>query len=316
MKPCRRARGGSGLVEAAAAVLGAQVAILVGGFAYAAAADWRAREVTDRLWQVMGLAGLVLGALSLAPGGLAPVILWIVVAAFTLQHMFAWTLGPRLEAYENAVDIGLYVIVVATVVLASIELGVGPRGVPYVVIALLATVLFSRGLFEAGLLFGGADAKALMIAGVLLPVFATPLLVPPAAIAPINEYLPFPINLLMDAALLSAAVPIALAVRNAARGEFRGGKTFTGYSIPVRELPERFVWVHDPMSREGREEEATIETSEQDRQRRIRIARELTAQGVERVWVTPQIPYLVLLAAGTVAALLAGNLVFDLIALV
>jgi archaeal preflagellin peptidase FlaK len=303
------------LTGLASDVLVAQASVLLAGFAFASVADWREREVTDRLWQLMGGAGLLLGAVAVAAGGTLPLLLWVLIAAFALQHMFAWSLGPRLERYEDVLDLSLYVVAIVGVAICAAKFGLGPSGVPYPVIALLVTVLFARGLFEAGLLFGGADAKAVMVAGILIPLFASPLLFSPAALSLVTAILPFPINLLMDAALLSVTIPVAIAFRNVARGELRGVATFTGYSIPVSELPRRFVWVRNPMSPEGRAEEEEIETSEQDRQRRVRIAEELSAQGQDRVWVTPQVPYLILLSAGAVAALLAGNLVVDFISL-
>lgn len=303
------------MVEFGPAILGAQIAVLIGGFGFAAFADWRAREVTDHLWQVMGILGLILGAWLFAAAGALPLVMWIVVGGFTLQHMFPWTLGPRLEPYEDLVDLALYVLVILVVAGAAIRFGVGSTAVPYAVIALLVTVLFARGGFEAGLLFGGADAKALMIAGMLVPVFAVPLLYAPTEVVRVNAILPFPLSVLMNAALFSVVIPLAVVLRNASRRELKGWRSFTGYTIPVQELPRRFVWVRNPMSRDARAEEEEIETSEQDRQRRVRISRELSERGVERVWVTPQIPYLVLLAIGVVAALLAGNLVVDLITL-
>ncbi len=45
----------------------------------------------------------------------------------------------------------------------------------------------------------------------------------------------------------------------------------------------------------------------------MEIAQDLRSRGVSRVWVTPQIPFLVVMAVGLVAALLAGNVLFDLI---
>ena len=303
--------------DALTALLLAEIAILFAGFAYAAVADWRTREVTDRLWQVMGGLGLVLGAVGLLPSGLLGVTLWVVVGALTLQHMFPWSLHGRLAGYDDFFELAAYLVVIALVIGAAFEYGVGPVGaVPYVVIAWLASVRFARGLFEAGLLFGGADAKAVMIAGVLVPVLASPLVGATSASGPLLRYLPLPVNLVMNAALLSAAIPLGLALRNAARRESHGLGTFTGYSIAVRDLPHRFVWVRNPMSGEARAEEDAIETSEQDRQRRERIARELSNRGVARIWVTPQIPYLVVLTCGAVAAVLAGNLVLDLITLV
>jgi hypothetical protein len=125
-------------------------------------------------------------------------------------------------------------------------------------------------------------------------------------------FFPYPINLLMDAALLSIVIPLGIGIRNVLRGEFRFPGGFSGYTIAVRELPDKFVWLKDPLSAEGRRE-IPAETSEDDRRERVRAAQELEAQGVTRVWVTPQIPFLVLMAAGAVVALLAGNLVLDLL---
>ena len=309
--------GGNGLTSAAESFLAVEVLVLLAGFGYAAVADWHDREVTDRLWQVMGVAGTVLGAVAVAPDGALPLALWILVAAFVLQHLFAWDelLGPRFERYADAMEGVAYAAVVLVVALASVRYGIGSGAVPVSVLAVLLTVLFARGLFEFGVLYGGADAKALMIAGLVLPLFSMPLLVPQAPpVATLLGVLPFSVNLLMDAALLSIAVPIAIGLRNVARGEFRFPRGFSGYTIPVGELPHRFVWLKDPMVGD-RSAERYAETSEEDRQERERIARELEARGVETVWVTPQIPFLVLMAAGAVAALLAGNFVLDLLAL-
>jgi len=303
------------LVDTDTAVLAAQVTVLVLGFGYAAVADWRSREVTDRLWQSMGVAGLVLGAILLAPGGWVPLGLWLLVGAFTLQHMFAWSFGERFEPYEDVLEIVLYVVVIVLVGVAVFEVGLGSMGVPYAVLALLVTVLIARALFEAAILFGGADAKAVMVAGLVLPLLAVPLFVTSVEAQRAGAIVPYPLDLLMNAALLSVAIPIAIAIRNVGRRDLHGWKTFTGYTIPVRELPHRFVWVTNPLSPAGRAEEEEIETSEQDRQRRVRIAGELTAEGQTEVWVTPQIPYLLLLTAGAITALLAGNLVIDLIVL-
>jgi archaeal preflagellin peptidase FlaK len=293
-----------------------QVVLLVGGLGYAAASDWRSREVTDRLWQSLGLLGFVLGAVLVGPDGALPVVLWVVVGALTVEHMFPWDvgLGPRFEGYADLIELAAYVGTVALVALTATRFGIGASAVPLGVVALLVTVVFARILFEAGVLYGGADAKALMIAGLLVPLFPSPLWGPTGLLVPVTAFLPFSVDLLMNAALFSLVVPVAIAARNAARGELQGIRTFTGYSIAVDELPRRYVWIRDPTLGDARKEEAEIETSEDDRRRRVEIARDLSARGVRRVWVTPQIPFLVLMAAGAVAALLAGNLVVDLIA--
>lgn len=296
-------------------ILATEVIALVGGLAYGAVADWREREVTDRLWQVLGILGLVLGAVTLAPGGSVALALWVLIAAFALEHMFPWSLGTRFEQYDDLLDLAIYVGVILVVLAAIARFGIGGSAVPAAVIAVLVSVVFARLLFEAGILYGGADAKAIIIAAVLVPLFPSPLLIPTSLVPVLTGLVPFAMNVLIDTALLSLVVPLGIFLLNVSRGEARGWKAFTGYSLPVGELPHRFVWVRNPMFGEGRTEEEAIETSEQDRHRRERIARELTERGVDRTWVTPQIPYLVLIAAGVVVALLLGNLLFDLLAL-
>jgi archaeal preflagellin peptidase FlaK len=295
------------------ALLAVEIALLLGGFGYAAVSDWRTREVTDRLWQVLGITGGLLGAAALASGGLLPTVLWAVVGGLALQHMFLWDdlLGERFERFADLIEGVAYLFVILLVLVAAVRWGIGPSAVPLAVLALLVTVLFARGLFELGVLYGGADAKALMIAGLLVPLFPYPLLPQTTSVGLLLTVLPFPVDLLVDAALLSIAIPIGIAIRNVARGEFEFPRGFTGYTIPVRELPERFVWLKDPLLAK---EEDEAETSEEDREIRERAARDLESRGVERVWVTPQIPFLVVLAIGTVAAFLAGNLILDLLA--
>ena len=292
----------------------AEVVTVLGGFGYAAVVDLRIREVDDRLWQVLGAVGLVLGLLAVGPGGPLPVVLWLLVAALTLQHVFPWDehLGERWAGYADGLELAAYVGVMVIVGLAVARYGVGPAAVPLTAIALLATVLLARALFELGALFGGADAKALMIAGILLPLFPVPLLAPYARSQQFLGFLPYPIDLLTNAAIFSLAVPIALAIRNVGLGEFSLRRGFTGYSLPVAELPHRFVWIDDPAWSGGRHTDDARTTAEDIRGRRD-AARELAERGVRRVWVTPQLPFLLFMALGAFAAVAVGNVLLDLL---
>ncbi len=295
---------------------GVSAGLLLVGLGVAAFQDVRVREVPDALWVVMALAGTVLGGLALAPGGWVPLLLWVLTAGFVLEHLLPWDSAFEGSGAADWVELGVYAVVLAVVGLAVVRLGLGPSTVPVPVVAVVVSVLFARGLFEAGVLYGGADAKAVMVAGLMVPVFAAPLLPVPAAVQPVTSVLPFPVDLLLDAALLSVTVPVALAVLNASRREFRFRDGFTTYTIPVGELPRRWVWVRDPSYPVDRAEEETIETSEEDRRWRERVASELTARGVGRVRVGPQLPFVVFLFAGAVLAVAFGNLILDLLVLV
>ena len=303
------------MVGLAEAVLAAGTTALVLGFAYAAVSDIRDREVTDRLWQVLGVLGVILGLIGLAPGGLPPLGIWAAVGALTLEHMFSWDsrLGKGAAAYADAIELGAYLAVGLLLGVTLVRWGLGPSAVPVAAVAVFASVVLARVLFETGVLFGGADAKALMIAALLVPMFPVPLLFGGGFPFSVPSIVPFAFDMLTNAALLSIAVPLGVAARNARRGTFEFPKGFTGYPLPVRELADRFVWVRDPAVPNAREEEAEVETSEEDRALRRKLAADLRARGISRVWVTPQIPFLVLMACGAISAVLAGNLVIDLI---
>jgi prepilin signal peptidase PulO-like enzyme (type II secretory pathway) len=296
-------------------LLDAGALLLLVGLGIGAVTDVRTREVPEWLWVVLTLAGSALGGIAIFPGGWVPMVFWIVGAAFVFEHLLPWdeTFDGEWPAY--VVEVAIYLGVLILFGVGIFERGVGPNGVPASSVAVVVTVLFARALFEAGILFGGADAKAVMVAGILVPFFPNPWWVVPRGILPITSVLPYAVDLLMDAALLSVVVPIALAIVNLRRREFRGADGFTTYTIPVSQLPERFVWVRDPQYPVDRESEGEIATSEGDREWRVRIAGELRARGIHRVRVGPQLPFIVLLFAGAIAALAFGNLVFDVLVL-
>jgi archaeal preflagellin peptidase FlaK len=303
-------------------LLAACAVVLVGGFGYASYADLRTREVSDRLWLLLGAIGFLVGLVWYIRGGWVPMALWVLAGLLVLEHLIPWDvpLERKRSWLPGAVELTFYAVIIVVFAVAVSVFGFGSLsdpssgGVPIAAIAVVVGVFLARGLFELGILYGGADAKALMVASLVIPLDASPLLSVPARAGALLAYYPFALNVLMNAALLSAAIPLALAVTNLSRGEFSFPKGFVEYQIPVRELPERFVWLKDPLLDRG-ESAVEADTSEEDQRIRERQREALQARGVERVWVTPQLPFVVVLFGGVLLALLWGNVVFNLAAL-
>ncbi len=288
--------------------------LLLAGLGVASVQDWRRREVDDRVWQTLAVAGAVVGWSALGTGAAVPLFYWALGAIFVLEHLLPWDLPfeKRHEDLPGWIEIAGYAAVLLLLAGGIVTYGVGPSGVPVAVIAVVATVLLARLLFETNLLYGGADAKALMVAGLLVPLDPYPLLGIPAAARPLLAVYPFAFNLLLNGALLAVVVPIAIAGWNLRNRTFDGRRGFTSYPMAVERLHEAFVWVRDPRVDPVDED---LATSEEDRDLRIRLQGELRVRGLTEVWVTPQLPFLLPLLAGAVTALLFGNLLFDLAAL-
>jgi archaeal preflagellin peptidase FlaK len=302
----------------AAGVIGLEIGVLIIGFGYATFRDLQVREVDDLIWRLMAIIGAVAGAILVLPLGATALILWVLVSAVLLEHLFPWDIALEERSRLPAWIVELIIYGSVGGLLLAIALRGGSAGLSEVAPAgaVYLSVVLARGLFEARVLYGGADAKALMVAGILVPFFPHPILSLPTSATLILSALPFSLTVVVDAALLSIVVPIYLGLRNVARGEFELARGFTGFRIPVAELPKRFVWLRDPTFLSGpAAEEAEVETSEEDRALRQRQAEQLTALGVDRVWVTPQLPFLLFLALGAGAALVAGNLLVDILAL-
>lgn len=290
------------------------VGILVVGLGFAGACDLQRREVPDWVWQLLGAVGAALGFLVIGSGsGALGVGLWALTSAFVLQHFFDWetAVEQRSVALLTGVEVALYAVTIAIVVVASLAYGLGAPGVPLFVPAAIGSTVVARLLFESRALWGGADAKALMTMGLLVPLLTVTALPLPTTAAALLAVSPFALNALVNGLLLSVAVPIALALRNLSRREFTWASGFTTYTLPTDALPDRFVWVHDPRLPEEAAPDL-VESAEDDADHRREMTATLRDRGISSLRVSPQLPIVAFLAAGSIVTLIAGNLLWDL----
>ena len=119
---------------------------------------------------------------------------------------------------------------------------------------------------------------------------------------------PFSLIILLDAAILSMAVPLVFFFVNLARGRRRFPHMFLGLPVPVKDHP-RFFW---PMLR--LEDGMPVDSFFPRKSRTDpEIWEKLEALEMEQVWATPQIPFMVPLLAGLILAVVVGNPVMALL---
>jgi archaeal preflagellin peptidase FlaK len=206
--------------------------------------------------------------------------------------------------------------------------------------------VFAYSLWRLGLLFGGADAKCVIAFAVLCPY--PPALVTIAGVAypHFGAITPAAITMFTNAVLLTLAIPLFYLIINLARGRLHPVAMFLGTRMKLSRAAEEPVWVMEwvkpsPEAEAGEEGPSLQETTEDPdlsdeglpqitpeeiEGATVRLhyfptragdyARNLArlkAMGVDEVWVTPKVPFMVPLFLGWLLAWTAGDLVMNLV---
>ena len=167
-------------------------------------------------------------------------------------------------------------------------------------------IAYGGGAVVAGLmylfwrfrLFGGADAKALMVLAFLTP-WPSPHAAPGAALQPA-------LDALANGSLLMLAVPAVLLAWNLARGDVRFPAMLLGRQVPIARARRSKVW---PMQSAGADGKVAWRFWQRAALDDLDAAYDaLEAAGLGSVWVTAKVPFLVPLAGGLALGWWLGDL--------
>ncbi len=129
----------------------------------------------------------------------------------------------------------------------------------------------------------------------------------PRILGAFEVFFPFALSTLMNAALLLIFLPPYFLLLNVVRGDFRWPQALLGYRVPVDKLP-RFAWTLQE-AEEGRVRYYAFPSKKVD-EAELDGLEEL---GIKRLWITPQIPFLVPMAIAFVLTFVVGNLLLGLL---
>lgn len=162
----------------------------------------------------------------------------------------------------------------------------------------LGTCAFLYGLWYLGL-FGGADAKGLMVLALLWP--ATPDL--------LAGRLTPALDALINASAFVAVLPLLFLALNLARGDV-GAPMLIAVRMDRRAAQARHVWPLEHVE----DGEVRIRVWQRIGEPQDEAYARLAAHGVRRVWATPKVPFMLALLPGLVVADRLGNLLMLLVA--
>jgi preflagellin peptidase FlaK len=197
-------------------------------------------------------------------------------------------------------------------------------GLPYLFWIFISTGLtfaFVYILFQLGV-FGGADAKSLIVLSIIFPVYPDFFLFNTGF--PIHYPLPlfkdfFAFGIFENAVLLTIVVPLGLALYNLSRMGLRIDKplyAFIGYKIKISELSEKcHIKLIEGFEVENNKVKSYFKRGgvELDEEviNELKIASEKYLIG-DYIWVTPGLPFMIPITLGFFVATFYGDLITEL----
>jgi len=299
----------------------ARLAIGSGFLLVAAIADLRTRKVRDTVWIALGSIGIVVLAVQLVLQptdlaawsllGSAAILFYAIFFGAPLFGEDGFRLRPaRLLLFLLALSLFVYP--------AAAVYSTGSKWPPGVLelYSMPAMVVVYQAFYRFRVLHGGADTKALIALGLLVPTYPDAAPFPLFAVDPtfgavLRAVFPFSLVVWVNAALLSLAVPAGLLIANALRRDLAFPQALLGYRARIDPFPAH-TWLMEKVRDDG--EHVLVLYPKRGPPPTEDLAR-LRAAGVDRAWVTPQTPFMVPLLVGFVLAFFVGNLLIAILGL-
>ena len=160
--------------------------------------------------------------------------------------------------------------------------------------------------FQMRLLFGGADAKALMALAILVPIQ------PVMGSLPLwPSFMPGSWIIFANATILFLLIPISLLLYNAGKRNLKFPHSLLGYVITVEKAKQSFVWPLEKIKDGKRKLMYMPKNFDVDEE-----LKEFEKLGITEIWVTPKIPFMIPLLAGFLASFFLGDILLQLVRVV
>lgn len=297
-------------MDAVDALVGIQLTFSAVVLGYGARLDWRTRKVSNKYWMALSMGAMVFVAarLLLDDEPIEYLAIFVPIAAI-LSDIYIDSDGKGVFArYAPALKYGL--AIATTAILGYLwydsDYFVYLLTIPIMMLAFVLMYMFD-------IIRGGADAKALVALAVMFPFYphigSLPII---QAADPLGELVfPFAFIVLVNAAIVVVFVPIVFLFKNLMAGDMRFPQAVLGHRVAVGEARGRFVWLMERIV-EGKHVTYTKPKRDEDLDAELDL---LAKAGIEKVWVTPKIPFIIPIFVGLILTAVVGNILLLLMPL-
>ena len=229
----------------------------------------------------------------------------------TILDSLRLIIGVTILAYASYTDIKtrmasnyLWVIMglLGTILLLTHYFLVGFENI-YMLAFIPIMIVLVYVFFQLRLIFGGADAKALMALAILVPIQPN-----------INELpmwgqslMPGVWQVFSNSIILFLFIPLSLLVINILKRNFSLPHMFLGYKMKISTAKEKFVWPLEKIV-EGKRKFVYM-PKEFDIDKELN---EFEKNKFDEIWVTPKIPFMIPLLGGFIVTFFFGDILFYL----
>lgn len=158
-------------------------------------------------------------------------------------------------------------------------------------------------LFQMRLIFGGADAKALMALAILVPITPSIILFQ----TELRVVLPFSWSVFSNSIILFLFIPLSLLIYNITKRNVKFPFCVLGYKMNISKAREKFVWPLEKI-KDGKRKFAYM-PKDFDIENELK---EFENLGIKEIWVTPKIPFMIPLLAGFIVSFIIGDILFNI----
>ena len=284
------------------------IRLIVGGvfLSFAAVKDLKTRKVSNKVWITMGMIAMTILGFELI--FLRDVDWSLLLMFIPIGVVFAEAFIDRPPLFS---DDGFNPLVFGWLVLPLIVfiylVGYYSQDLLFWSLAMIIGVmLFSFLMYYLYVIHGGADAKAVITLAILLPFYPevpglTYRAISDQMVSMMEVFFPFTLVVLLNSSLLVLIFPITSFIINLSKGDIDFPRMFFGYKKSVDELENSFYW---PMQYY---EDGNLKTELLPRSGTDEKIKSLKNYGVEEVWATPKIPFIVPMFFGFVISFIIGN---------
>jgi len=160
-------------------------------------------------------------------------------------------------------------------------------------------ILFIYVLFNLKLIFGGADAKALMAVAILTPIKPEILNYPLWD----DSIMPFSWVIFSNAVILFILIPLSLLIYNIIKKNIEFPYCILGYKMSVKKAKQSFVWPLEKIKNGKRVFSYMPKDFNSDKE-----LKEFEDKGIREIWITPKIPFMIPLLSGFLVSFLFGDI--------